>query len=60
MKRKYIESVLINQAEYSEERVNNMSKSELLDKWLQWEGICGYTYTILHAIEDLWDINLEY
>ena len=60
MKKGYIKSVLINRAGISEEIVNNMSNYELLDKWLQWQGIIGWTPDIIYAIEDIWDIKLEY
>lgn len=60
MKKGYIKSVLINRAGISEEIVNNMSNYELLDKWLIWQGIIGWTPDIIYAIEDIWDIKLEY
>lgn len=33
------------------ERVKRMSRAELLDEYLRWEGIIGYTYSILTALQ---------
>ena len=54
-----IKSILINDAEYPEDMVNDMTPFELLDHWLEWEGICGYTEEILDTIENLYNVTLE-
>ena len=36
-------ATLIDDAEYDEQEVMNMTPYELIDKWLKWEGIIGYT-----------------
>ena len=53
-----LKSYLVDEAEYQAESVESMTKSELLDAYLQYEGICGYTGDIMDTIEHLWNINL--
>lgn len=36
---------------YTEEQINNMSAKKILNSWLEWEGIIGYTNRIV-AIYD--------
>ena len=36
-----------------------MDGIEFLDEWLGWEGIYGYTYKILEAIEMAFGVDLE-
>ena len=50
---------LINEAEYSENEVAEMSNTELLDHWLEYNGICGFTKDILEVVEAAFDIDLE-
>lgn len=49
-----LKSYLVDEAE----SVELMTKSELLDAYLQYEGICGYTRDIMDTIEHLWNIHL--
>lgn len=53
-----LKSYLVDEAEYEAESVESMTKSELLDAYLQYEGICGYTGDIRDTIEHLWNIPL--
>lgn len=46
---------LVDECEYNEEDVQKMGVDEILDKLLQWEGICGWTSTILEWIEILYN-----
>lgn len=36
-----------------------MSGLDFLDNWLEWEGICNYTSSILQVIEIAYGIDLE-
>ena len=45
--------------DYSEEDVNSMSPYELIDAWLQWEGIIGYTDDILTLVSGLYNVDLN-
>lgn len=42
---------LVEEAEYSESEVAEMTNTELLDHWLEYNGICGYTEDIKEVIE---------
>lgn len=53
-----LKSYLVDEAEYEAESVEAMTKSELLDAYLQYEGIIGYTSDIMDTIEHLWNICL--
>ena len=39
--------------------VNSMSPYELIDAWLQWEGIIGYTDDILTLVSGLYNVDLN-
>lgn len=49
MDKEELKRYLIEEAEYTEARVNNMDAEELFDKYLQWNGICGFTADIIGA-----------
>lgn len=51
-------ATLIDDAEYDEQEVMNMTPYELIDKWLKWEGIIGYTEDILEAVSEVYDVEL--
>ena len=53
MKRTDLYIYLINEAEYSPEKVAKMSNIELLNAWLKYNGIVGYTYDIIDVLEAL-------
>lgn len=36
---------------HTEEDINNMSPKSILNAWLEWEGIYGYTSGIISIIE---------
>lgn len=42
-----------------EEAVAEMTNTELLDHWLEYNGICGYTEDIKKVIEAAFDVDLE-
>lgn len=44
---------------YSEEDINSMSPYELIDAWLQWEGLRGYTDDILTLVSGLYNVDLN-
>lgn len=52
-------SVLIDEAEYDEKEVMEMSNYELIDNWLTWEGIIGYTEDIISAVLDVHGVELN-
>lgn len=42
-----------------DEEINNMSRREIIDKYLLWEGIINFTEEILSVIEEVYDVYLE-
>lgn len=50
---------LVNEAEYSEKKVVEMTNTELLDHWLEYNGICGWTEDIKNVVKAAFDVDLE-
>lgn len=50
---------LVEEAEYSEADVAEMTNTELLDHWLEYNGIYGYTEDIKDVIKAAFDVDLE-
>lgn len=50
---------LVEDAGYSEQQVANMTNTELMDHWLEYNGICGFTEDIKDVIEAAFDVDLE-
>lgn len=53
MKKEDVKDYLVYVAEYSEERVNKMSNYALLDAWLRYNGIIGFTDDIIDVVNCL-------
>lgn len=53
MKRAKLREYLIDEAEYNEEDVNSMTDYEMLDAWLIYNGIIGYTEDIIDVLSAL-------
>lgn len=54
-----LKSYLVVEAEYQADQVEAMTKIALLDAYLTYEGIIGYTSDILDIIEDLYNVTLK-
>lgn len=54
-----LKQYLVDEAEYTKEAVDAMSPRDLIDAFLQWEGIIGYTSHIIHQIEAAYGITLS-
>lgn len=50
---------LVEEAGYSESEVAEMTNTELLDHWLEYNGICGFTEYIKGVIKAAFDVDLE-
>lgn len=50
---------LVVEAEGNESEVAEMTNTELLDNWLMYNGIFGYTEDIKDVIEAAFDVDLE-
>lgn len=42
-----------------DDEINNMSKQEVFDRYLTWQGIIGYSNRILTAIETIYGVDLN-
>lgn len=49
---------LVEEAGYREDVVAEMTNTELLDHWLEYNGIYGYTEDIKDVIEAAFDVDL--
>ena len=45
-------------SEFTDEQINNKSSRELLDHWLQWNGIIGFTGSIIEVVEQVYAVKL--
>ena len=61
MSKEEIIEYLIDESEgvYTREELEAMSKVQLLDAYLTWEGIIGFTDDIIEHIEAIYEVNLE-
>ena len=50
---------LVTEAEYSESEVAEMTNTELLDRWLEYNGICGFTEDIKNVVKAAFNVDLE-
>lgn len=57
MTKEELKEYLVEEAEYSQEEVDNMSNYELVDNYLIYEGIIGYTQGILDIVAAAFDFN---
>lgn len=51
MTKQDLKNYLIEEAEYSQERVDAMDAWDMIDAYLKYEGLCGWTSTIIEVIE---------
>lgn len=42
---------LVNEAEYEPEELQELEPEELIDKFLMWNGIIGFTNDIINAVK---------
>lgn len=61
MSKEEIIEYLIDESEgdYTREELEEMSNYDLLDAYLTWEGIIGFTDDILEHIEAIYEVDLE-
>lgn len=46
-----LKNYLIEEADYELTQLNNMTREELFDAYLTWNGIIGYTQDIIEAYQ---------
>lgn len=54
-----IKNFLTTEAEYTEEQVNEMSDYELIDAYLNWEGLINWTAEIVEMIESFTGVEIS-
>lgn len=54
-----LKNVLIDVCEYSPERVEDMSRYEMIDCYLKYFGIIGYTDDIIEQLSNATGVNLR-
>ena len=54
-----LQDYLIEEAEIDEEIVLSMSNTELVDRYLRYNGIIGYTFDILDVVTAAFGVKLE-
>lgn len=54
-----LKNVLIDDCEYSPERVDDMSRYEMIDRYLKYFGIIGYTDDIIEQLSNATGVNLR-
>lgn len=54
-----LKQYLVDEAEYTESQVEEMDNTELLDAWLRYNGIVGYTDDIIDVVGAAFEIDLE-
>lgn len=59
MEKQELKNYLIDECEYTQKRVDNMSPMTMVDRYLRYNGIIGYTEEILRVIEAAYEVKLE-
>lgn len=60
MNKEELKDYLVNETEnYTREEVENMTNKELFDAYLNWNGLIGWTETIMDTVEQLFNVTLE-
>lgn len=54
-----LKNVLIDDCEYSPERVEVMSRYEMFDRYLKYFGIIGYTDDIIEQLSNATGVNIR-
>ena len=48
-----------SEGDYTREELEKDSPIDLFSKWLEWEGIFGYTQKMVKVVEALWEVELK-
>lgn len=59
MDRKGLIEYLIDECEYTQEQVDEMSARDMVDAWLTYTGIVGFTDDILEVVEAAYKKKLD-
>lgn len=58
MTKEELKEILVEDYEFDKADVETMSDYQLVDSWLRYNGIIGYTYDILEVVSSAYNINL--
>ena len=53
-----LKEILVEDYEFDKADVETMGDYQLVDAWLRYNGIIGYTYDILEVVSAAYNINL--
>ena len=56
MTQEELKNYLIEEAEYTEHEVEEMSSYELLNAYLEWNGMLGWTADVISAVQGAYDL----
>lgn len=59
MTKEGIKDFLTTEADYTEEQVNDMSDYELIDAYLNWEGLINWTSEIVEMMESFTGVEIS-
>lgn len=60
MDKKDLKEYLVKETgNYTESEVDDMSNKELLDAYLTWNGLLGWTDNIIQVVEAAFDVELD-
>lgn len=54
-----LKNELIDYCEYTEEEVDEMNRYEMVDGWLKYNGIIGYTHDIITVLSNATGVDIE-
>ena len=59
MEKQELKNYLIDECEYTQLRVERMSAMDLVDRYLRYNGIIGYTEEIVRVVSAAYGVDLE-
>lgn len=59
MTKQELKNYLIDECEYTQSRVESMSAMDMVDRYLRYNGIIGFTEDIVNVVETAYGIELE-
>ena len=59
MTKQELKNYLIDECEYTKSRVESMSAMAMVDRYLRYNGIIGYTEDVISVVEAAFGVKLE-
>lgn len=54
-----LKDYLVTEAEYEEQDVEDMTPFELVDAYMSWQGVIGYTQDFIEAVEAAYGVEIS-